>query len=175
MNKVIIGVDPGAKGAIGVIDSTGNYGVYDIPVIVVKKGKKKKTMIDLINLNILIGDIIGKYSYVGIDNRVEAWVESVHSMPGQGVVAMFSMGRGLGNIEMVLTCHNIPINWVSPQKWKKEVIFGAGSDKLISIDKAKELFPNCEFQRKRPRSMEDMDGRAEAMLIAEYGRRQNKQ
>jgi crossover junction endodeoxyribonuclease RuvC len=168
MKKLIIGIDPGLKGAIGVLCSDGSYGVYDIPVMSVEKSNKKiKNMIDLIALNKLVCAIVDS----NIDRQIEAWVELVNAMPGQGVTSMFSMGRGLGNIEMVLTCYQIPINWVSPQKWKKEVIFGAGSDKLISVDKAKELFPLCELETKRGRKL---DGRAEAMLIAEYGRRQTK-
>jgi len=168
-NTVIIGVDPGLKGAVAVI-SHEKYDVYDIPVIGVQKTTKIKTMVDLQKLEELIKDIKEKYSYSEEQAiQFEAWVEDVHAMPMQGVCSMFSMGRTLGNIEMILTAFDIPINWVSPQKWKKEVIFGAGSDKLISIDKAKELFPKCELETKRGRLL---DGRSEALLIAEYGRRQ---
>ena len=170
--RIIIGVDPGLNGAIGTIYVSGNiissYAVHDMPTMEVEKSNHKiKNMIDLETLNSLICQICDE----NIDKEIVAWVERISAMPGQGVTSMFSMGRGLGNIEMVLTCYEIPINWVTPQKWKKEVIFGAGSDKLISVDKAKELFPTCEFETKRGRKL---DGRAESLLIAEYGRRQSK-
>lgn len=170
--KIIISIDPGLKGAIGVISLSDKeikeYCVHDMPTMEVEKSNKKiKNMIDLEKLDKLICRICDE----NIEKEIISWVERVSAMPGQGVTSMFSMGRGLGNVEMVLTCYNIPINWVSPQTWKKEVIFGAGSDKLISIDKAKDLFPLCEFETKRGRII---DGRAEALLIGEYGRRQIK-
>lgn len=167
-----IGIDPGVKGAISYITSDGKYDVFDIPTIVVKKGKKNKTMVNLIELNILMGTIIKTISTLcnekDIPVKIESWLESVHSMPQQGVSSMFSMGRTLGNLEMVLTCHNININWVTPQKWKKEIIFGDGADKMNSITEAEKIFPNAILKTPRGRIL---DGRAEALLIAEYGRR----
>ena len=173
-SRVIIGIDPGLNGAIGLIeiidDTLTRYDVYDIPTIKVEKSKKIKNMVDLDALDLLIEQCVNKYNLSLCITRYEAWIEDVHAMPMQGVTSMFSMGRTLGNLEMVISCNHIPIHWVSPQKWKKEVIFGAGSDKLISVSKAQELFPLCKFETERGRKL---DGRAEAMLIAEYGRRQN--
>jgi crossover junction endodeoxyribonuclease RuvC len=171
MSKIILGFDPGLKGGIGVIQTDGPYAVYDIPTIKVEKSNKKiKTMIDIEAFRDIMEYILDNPICDDREN-VSAWVELVSAMPAQGVTSMFSMGRGLGNIEMLLTCFQVDINWVSPQKWKKEVVFGAGSDKLISVQKAKELFPKCEFETKRGRAL---DGRAESLLIAEYGRRQIK-
>lgn len=170
MTTAIIGIDPGINGAIGIIHGD-EYDVYDIPVHKVETTTKTKTMVDLNALDLLVDQILSKYTNGDCESTTffEAWIEKVSAMPGQGVTSMFSMGRTLGNLEMIMTAYHIPIKWVTPQKWKKEVIFGAGSNKLISVQKAKELFPLCKYETERGRKL---DGRAEAMLIAEYGRRQ---
>ena len=68
----------------------------------------------------------------------------------------------------MLDACNIETKLVSPQKWKKE--FNLDSDKQKSIDTAKKLFPDVNLFRTN-RCTKEHDGMAEALLIAEYGRR----
>jgi hypothetical protein len=169
MAKIFIGCDTGLKGAIGFIFPDGTYDVYDIPTLQIKKGKKIKNVIDAESLKIDFDNILDNSNF-NDNNEIEVWLEATHAMPKQGTVAMWSMGYVFGIIEMLFVCNGLYINKVSPQRWKKEVIFGAGSNKLISVQKAEELFPKCEFRTKRGRIL---DGRAESLLIAEYGKRQS--
>jgi len=163
-NKLnIIGIDPGLHGGIALIMADhGSSIVLDPPTLIMSgKGKraKNKTM----------------YQVSGVVSILEGWrdvytpkayIENVHSMPGQGVVAMFSMGRGLGMYEGILTALKIPFEFVTPQAWKKLLLQGQVKEKSASVYKAQQLFPSVELITKRGRLL---DGRAEALLIAEYG------
>ena len=102
------------------------------------------------------------------DEHTIAYVEQVHAMPNQGVTSMFNFGKSFGYILGVLDACNIETKLVSPQKWKKE--FNLDSDKQKSIDTAKKLFPDVNLFRTN-RCTKEHDGMAEALLIAEYGRR----
>ena len=95
-------------------------------------------------------------------------LEHVHAMPKQGVSSTFNFGMNFGFIQGVLKAYNIPYELVTPQKWKKE--FSCTSDKNTSIEVCKRLFPNVNLKATE-RCKKDHDGLAEALLIAEYGRR----
>ena len=58
---------------------------------------------------------------------------------------------------------NCPWMLVTPQKWKKEL--GLTSDKDLSLNMARELWPDAPLARKMD------NGRAEALLMAEWLRR----
>src|SRR5690606_468956 len=73
---IICGIDVGAKGALGFINTdNGNAAWYDMPY------RDKEVDVEALDQCIrwLCPDII--------------WVELVHSMPGQGVTSMFNFGR----------------------------------------------------------------------------------
>jgi crossover junction endodeoxyribonuclease RuvC len=154
-----IGVDPGLGGALAVIDSDGNVDLYDMPVMEYSVGKKKKRRIDIVSVRNLLRNMA--------NSGHAAFIEEVNAMPGQGVTSMFNMGYGLGILHAVLTCLYIRTVRVRPQAWKKE--FGLiKKDKGDSIRVAQELFPHADITLKKHH------GRAESLLIAEYGRRQDQ-
>lgn len=95
-------------------------------------------------------------------------VEHVNAMPGQGVTSCFSFGQNFGFILGLLTAFGIPYELVRPQKWKKE--FSCTSDKNTSIEVAQRLFPGVSLKR-TPKCRKPHDGMAEALLLAEWGRR----
>lgn len=141
-----IGIDPGANGGIGVIDTDGHVNVMAY------------SEEDLLNT-------------VAIYWNPKVMVEQVHAMPGQGVTSMFNFGKAFGYILGVLESRFIPYELVTPQKWKRE--FSITSDKQTSIDCCRRLFPAVDL-RKTEKSRKDHDGMAEALLIAEYARRHMK-
>ena len=91
--------------------------------------------------------------------------EQVHSMPQEGVSSSFSFGRGVGQWEGIISALQLPIEYVTPQVWKKAL--GLGHDKNASILKAQQLLPAAAPFL----TLVKHDGRAEACLIAEYFRR----
>lgn len=138
-----IGIDPGANGGIGVIDT--DEGAYAYPYS------------DFALRMILIEN-----------PKAKVMLEKVGARPGQGVVAMFNFGKAYGYILGELDALLMTYELVSPAKWKRE--FSVTSDKQTSIDCCRRLFPLVDL-RKSERARTDHDGMAEALLIAEYARR----
>jgi crossover junction endodeoxyribonuclease RuvC len=98
-----------------------------------------------------------------------ACVEKVGAMPGQGVTSMFNFGKSAGFIEGVLSALLIPYQLIPPAKWKREFSL-IGKDKQASIITCRKLFPELDLKRTE-RCRTDSDGKAEALLLAEWARR----
>ena len=96
-----IGIDPGMKGGVAFI-SPENYGTYPMPAT-------RKQLYDLLS------EIIPTDPSIG----TRAVVESVHSMPKQGVASTFKFGKGYGEILGILTALGVEIHEPTPQAWKK--------------------------------------------------------
>lgn len=153
--KVSIGVDPGRKGAYSVIKDELD-GTVSIVSIAWDDESFARDMRQIKN----DADSIGW--------NVCACVESVHSLPHEGVKSAFSFGKSCGYIEGVLRALQIPYQTVIPQKWKKE--WSLTNDKKQSIETCKKLYPSLSL-RASDRCRTDSDGLAEAALIATWGKR----
>nr|DAT76630.1 MAG TPA: HOLLIDAY JUNCTION RESOLVASE [Caudoviricetes sp.] len=155
---IYIGIDPGKNGGIAVINDK-----FPKPVNITVYKYSDDDLIDVI-------DVCTKGSSIAVhrDEEIKCVLEKVNAMPGQGVVSMFNFGQNFGFIQGVLKAYEIPFELVPPQKWKKE--FSVTSDKNTSIEVAKRLFPGVNLKA-TDRCRKDHDGMAEALLIAEYGRR----
>jgi crossover junction endodeoxyribonuclease RuvC len=144
---VVMGVDPGVSGAVAFFFPMvpSRIAVDDVPVA----GGE-------INVNELA-------RIIRIHRPTLAVIERVSAMPGQGVVSMFNFGRSYGDVRGVIGAMDIPLHFVTPQKWKKH--FGLSSDKDECRLRAIRLFPAVAESFK----LKKHDGRAEAALIALYG------
>jgi len=147
---ITIGIDPGQSGGIAWIDERGKPCVEKMP----------DTLTDIWDM---IRGLSRENMTRGCGPSCKAYLEQVHSMPGQGVASSFKFGQGYGALEMALIAAGIPFERVTPQKWQKAMSCMTGGNKNISKAKAQELFPSIKFTH----------ATADAMLIAEYGRRQN--
>lgn len=147
---IYIGIDPGKNGGIAIIKTFGNK--------IEQVGAKCYSDEDLLDILKDAEKYIQKVCYL----------EYVHAMPKQGVSSTFNFGMNFGFIQGVLRAYDIPYELVTPQKWKKE--FSCTSDKNTSIEVCKRLFPGVNLKA-TDRCKKDHDGIAEALLIAEYGRR----
>ena len=146
---IYIGIDPGKNGGIAKINTDTGF---------------VKTV--TFSEESLISELEGYFMFD--KSPLRCVLEKVNAMPGQGVVSMFNFGMTFGFIQGVLKAYEIPYELVTPQKWKKE--FSCTSDKNTSIEVCKRLFPNVNLKA-TDRCKKDHDGMAEALLIAEYGRR----
>ena len=152
--KVYIGVDPGAKGAIAIIQ--GDKVIID----------------DMPSIEAAI-EIIRK-SHPAFNCR--AAIEQVHPLPGQSCIASFTYGENFLLAKLIGMCYNSSPVMVSPMRWKK--YYGLKKEpnetkteyKRKSVEKAKELFPQVADLLKYSK-----DGRAEALLIANWLREQDAQ
>jgi len=109
----------------------------------------------------LILDITGISKHYVQPSDCKAYLEQVSAMPGQGVTSCFTFGNGYGHLEMALTAAGIPFERVRPQKWQQAMGCMTAGDKNVSKRKAQELFPSVKITHST----------ADALLIAEYGRR----
>jgi len=151
---VILGIDPGASGAIAIFDyAQGTLEIFDMPVVMVKRGNKEKKEISPQALASLLRNPAINH----------ATVEKVGAMPGQGTSSMFQFGRSVGMVEGTLAALSIPVTYVTPQAWRKALSVREGKDG--SRARACELFPKYAHLFARVKD----DGRAEAALIAYYG------
>lgn len=149
-----IGIDPGLDGAVAV-NIDGKIIFYDTPTLTIKSGKKNKRLCN----PLLMADILRQYK----DEDVHVVLEKVHSMPGQGVASMFSMGEGFGMWQGIIAAFQIPITLVTPQAWKKKTMAGMGKDKDASRQRALQLYPQLSGDLK----LKKHHGRADALLLTE--------
>ncbi len=172
MSMIYIGIDPGLSGAVGVIQEDSligphgdidQYSVFDTPTLTVA-GEKNKRM----HNTVAMADLL--HPFATDPKNVLVILESVHAMPKQGVSSSFSFGRGLGIWEGIIAALGLPLEMPSPQRWKKEMLADQGKDKDASRYKAIQLFPMLASQLSRVKD----DGRAEAILMAEFGKRLRK-
>jgi len=141
-SMTIIGIDPGANGAIAWIENN--------KVCVEKTPHNLKELFDLFHS--ITFDLKG---------GCFAYLEQVNSSPQMGVVSAFSFGNGFGHLEMALVGNEIPFDRVRPQLWQKAMKCMSKGDKNVTKNKAQELFPNIKVTH----------AIADALLIAEYGNR----
>ena len=151
---VVLGIDPGKHGAIAWATGTGRLEVHDMPDATGAA------------LGALLADLI-------LENRpMVAYVERVGSMPGQGHMNVWTFAEGYGVILGVLGALQVPVVHVTPGVWKKAagLIKRKGETsaqaKTRSRQLAIETWPRCSHLFARAKD----DGRAEAALIARYGR-----
>lgn len=151
---MIVGIDPGASGALAFLDHVaGTLDIVDMPTVEVKRGNKLKRELSAQMLTAIISS----------RKPASAIVERVGAMPGQGVSSMFQFGRNVGTIEGVLAALHIPITMIAPQIWRKLAQVREGKDG--SRQRAGELFPAYAATFARVKD----DGRADAAIIAWTG------
>lgn len=155
--KKIIGIDPGFSGAIAVLDPANDRThVYDMPTL--ESGKRTE-----INLAQLVEILRSECRF---DNGgVLVVLEKVGAMPKQGVSSTFRFGEGYGAIKGILAALAVPYELSTPQAWKRVMMNGMPKEKDASRLRAIQLFPDVDL------SLKKHHGRADALLLAEYARR----
>lgn len=155
---MILGIDPGSKGALSCLSqATNGLEIIDIPTYTISVGGKVKRRLDLHQLAKVLFD------RVLADEEVVAVIEDVHAMPKQGVASSFTFGRNFGALEMGLAANSIPVHYVAPHVWKR--ILRVPADKDGARKRASELLPRHAHLW----PLRSHDGRAESALLAFYG------
>ena len=149
---LIFGCDPGFTGAIALYwTDTGKLEVHDMPVMQNPKGKA------IIDLHSLL-DVLKNEA----DEKCMCLLELVQSRPGQNSSAVFRFGQGFGQLQMAVAANKLPVQYVTPAKWKK--YFGLSKDKNASRAMAMDRFPKQSELFK----LAKFHGRAEAALLCLY-------
>ena len=159
MSRAWLGIDPGLSGAIAVIQ-------YDEQAIAVLP-------IPLAGKEIDVTHIINWLTYkTTIQKDGIACIESVHSMPGQGVSSVFKFGFVTGILHGIIRTLGIPLYTVTPQAWKKEILAGTDKSKQASIDYVARTYPNVSLKRTERSTTYDHN-MSDAICIAEYCKRKH--
>ena len=150
---ITIGIDPGLSGAVAVLSNSGVL-VYEMPTVQTGKTGFVKRAVDLNGLaNILRG-------LETFESPV--YLERVNAFPGQGVGSMFSLGMSYWGAAGVVAGLGLPLHLVESKDWKR--YFRLNADKELARGLAARMFPSVDLSRKKDH------GRAEALLIAAYGK-----
>ena len=150
MVELYIGIDPGNSGAICCTD---NNRIGDV---ITTTGHPYHQ----------IWDRLTDYIH---GHRCVACIESVGSMPGQGVSSTFKFGQSYGSLLMLLSAAKIPFIKVRPATWCAEFGLKRKEKEKTSDWKnrhkaiASDLFPDVKISH----------AIADALLISEYCRRRN--
>jgi crossover junction endodeoxyribonuclease RuvC len=152
--QTIIGIDPGANGAVAVLDDDGQLlDVLDMPSTREANGRTAT------NAPLLAGILARSRARI-------AYCEFVGARPTDAKVAAFSFGRARGVIEGCAGALGLPIIFLTPPTWKRLADIPPGAEnKDLARTRAIARWPaKAElFGRKA-----DVD-RAEACLIAWAG------
>jgi crossover junction endodeoxyribonuclease RuvC len=149
----IVGIDPGVTGAIAYLDDD-DVRVYDMPR----------------DMDGIAGATV--YRLLAKWEPDEVYIERTHAMPINGSKATYSLGDSNGSLRTAAHILRTPLIWVPSRQWQSQFsLYGGGwtdkERKNRSRWRAQELFPTLADQLMKIKD----HNRAEALLIAEYGRR----
>lgn len=160
----VIGIDPGLSGGLAVITNSGELEVIDMPVYMVKVDRSVKRYLDRKRI----------LSFLRSLNKFEtiAFLEKQQAYPSQGSVSNYSTGFEFGVLVTCFDALELSYELVHPKTWQKEFSIRGGTAKKetkgMSTQIAEQLFPRVSFRGPNGAAL---DGRSDAALIAEWGKR----
>lgn len=155
--KTYIGIDNGVSGAIGIVNGVRTEW-WPMPVRKELSYTKAKKWINRVNINHL------KFYVEGITDEALALIERPMVNPGR-FQATLSAVRCLEATLIVLEECSIPFQYVDSKQWQKDMLpSGLEGDELkaASLEIGRRMWPTIKFKPD-----------ADAMLMAEWGRRKN--
>ncbi|KAH6837005.1 MutS2 [Perilla frutescens var. hirtella] len=159
-SRWVLGVDPDLSGALAVLNPDNSAQVYDSPHLQVLVGKRVRKRLDV-------------KSMVQLLKRVDApvgttvYIEQSIPYPQDGKQGWWSGGFGYGLWIGILVASGYSVVPVPSSLWKNGFkLSGSRSSKDASRELATTLFPSMSSLLKRKKD----HGRAEALLIAAYGK-----
>lgn len=153
--SIVLGFDPGQTGAIAAYDGTTITGLIDMPTMSRMHGSGRQ--VDPYTLATAVIDLCA-------GRNATAVIEAVSAKTGQGVSSMFRFGESVGVVLGVLGALQMPVRWVTPQRWKKAAGL-VGKDKDAARSLAIQLHPEVADMLTRKND----HNRGEAILIARFG------
>lgn len=160
--KYYIGIDPGQKGFVTVIDEDGKF-IEAFSLL------KKSNEVD-------VNDIVTRLFNLSIyEDNCHIILEDVHSIFGSSAKSNFNFGWIVGVIEGTISSLGISYSKVAPKTWQKQMHQGIPKNdnkKVMSFMACHRIFPTVNLKRTEKCKNED-DNFADSLLMAEYGRRNN--
>lgn len=155
---LVLGLDPGVQGAFALLGDDGVILPDDLPVHLAQHGQRaiKRHELDLHSLRLVLQQHVITHAYV----------ERVTARPGQGVTGVFRFGEAFGLLTGLLVGLSVPLTFIAPKIWQRA--HGVGPSPDAARQRAVQLYPQVALQLARKRDC----NRADALLIADYSRRQ---
>ena len=147
----LVAIDPGLHGAIATFSPSGVVSAVPMPLA----GKA----LDLPAIAAVIRDTFPQWVIL----------EKVASRPGQGVASTFKFGMGYGSILGIAAALAVPVELVTPQRWKGAILHGTAKDKAAAIAYCRRAYPGVSLVP--PGCRVPHDGLADSLCLLEYGRR----
>jgi hypothetical protein len=159
----VVGIDPGLTGGIAVL-----YGekvlVMDAPRLDAGRGALDAAVIVRI-LKTVKPDLVVIERQQAMPLLGKQPCPACKRMPSQGIASTFTTGYGFGLYNGILAALGLKHVIVSARVWQTLMYQGAvGQGKERSLYVSSQLFPGIVLKKSQ-------HGRADALLIAEYGRR----
>jgi hypothetical protein len=182
MERLLVGIDVGVSGAIAHIQPFGKVGalsrpmatITPMPILKIRRGKGYRSVYDAVSLSekISLYRENGWNAHVYIEQPpIPRFLPRAGGSVSQASVAQLHYGFGL--IVGMCVAFGLPHTVVSPRTWQAKMLTGVpqGDVKAASIIAAKRIFPNVDLKRTQ-KCRKDDHNFADALLIAEFGRRQ---
>lgn len=144
----VLGVDPGVNGGLALLRADGS-------ISYVQGFRPTMTHTEVVDIVRIGANLLKAYG------SSMAFVEKVGYMPGDGGQGANTFGRVDGLLRGALLMAEISVRDVPPQQWQTAMLCLSGGNKNVTKNRALELFPGQKITH----------AVADALLIAEYGRR----
>ena len=154
--SVFWGVDPGQRGALAALDERGQpLDVWDLAYA--------GNDLDVVWLAGILAEFDGP-AFAAVERQLPLHPAGRRA----GLTSTFENGRNYGALLATFALLGIPVHDPTPSQWKRSLRLGR--DKGAAVALARKLFPTISLRTPRGRAL---DGRAEALLLAEFGRRRH--
>ena len=162
--SIIAAVDPGYHGAICVLSTLAvDPLLYAMPIT---EGARPSYDLFAIREKLMEAQDAG---------LPRLYVERSQPLPAKmgGGLANWHRGRSQGLWEGLCYCLEIPVEFVEPRRWQKVMLAGCQGEttKDRALVAAQRLFPGLDLRR-TPKCRKADEGFVDALLLAEWGRRQ---
>ena len=160
MSSAWVGIDPGARGALAVVDSDGAWSAIDMPLQGAEGALEVSGMLAALRRRM---------------DTVVVCVEHQRAYGGQGVVSSCALGQSYGWIRGVVDAWlghaRSAAHLVAPHEWQPAIlgrrVKGGPTAKDRALVVAAEAAPSIALRTPRGRVL---DGRADAICIALFAR-----
>lgn len=170
-NNIYVGIDIGKNGAIAAIHD-GKIVTWSMPKI--------KTELDYHELSRILSRMCSD------SEKPHIVFEKLGVILGSSKQTAFSMGNQAGAVEMMCICQGIPYTKVNSKDWQKTMFQGVEEisrpsktgktsvrdTKAMALVAIKRLFPDLKLTFGE-KATKPHDGLIDAVLLAEYARRNN--
>jgi crossover junction endodeoxyribonuclease RuvC len=161
---LIAGIDPGATGACGILNAeTGELvDVFDLPHypnVGLDAAELSERLMVLDPLTVVVLEQQQAIARQVHNRETDEWAWS------GSVSSAFALGDSYGRALATIQICRLSLRLVLPTKWKQNM--HVTREKQSSLRLARELWPSAPLARVKDH------GRAEALLLAEYGRRKH--